>query len=269
MKNIMHISFSILLLITIVFCKSNSNKTESEKETRGKSGLVTAAKGLTNLVLSPLQISLGILEGIASLPYYAETGLHSINEGLNKAQAKITLDDTYEGAYGKRLQDVNADGDTGEVFRRMKHATKYFQNILKRYGIKNYENYILTSIDTAPNYILFAVVHRTSKSITVIDKYDKVTIQKFDDEDRLFYEPYQKDSKGLLLDKVVDYGGIPKEYASTQKMQAVLLTIAANSVIENKVANDYWAAEANWIAGNYIKVMEDKNSKLEKKLNIK
>ncbi len=86
-------------------------------------GLGKAMLGVAQLVLSPLQIAAGLLEGIAAFPYYLSTGLKEINEGMIAANAKVTLDDTYEAAYGKRINAVPESGDTGETFRRMKHAT--------------------------------------------------------------------------------------------------------------------------------------------------
>jgi len=79
----------------------------------------------------------------------------------------VTLDNTYEAAYGKRINAVPESGDTGEVFRRMKHATEHFQKVLYRYGVSDTDNYILTSIDTANSkgYTLFALVYRPSETI--------------------------------------------------------------------------------------------------------
>lgn len=233
-------------------------------------GFVTLFKGIGHLILSPLQIATGLLEGVSSLPYYAATSLNAINEGLVKAQAKITLDDTYEGAYGKRLAQVNPEGDTGEVFRRMKHASEYFQKVLKQHGVEDAQHYILTSIDTAnkDGFTLFAVVYRPTDAITVIDKYDGKTVRKFTREDRLFYEPFREDVNGKPLDKIVDWSGIPTESYKTQKEQAVLLTLSANAVASGKSRSDYWNAEGRWIAGEFIEITNQQNKKVEKALGL-
>lgn len=233
-------------------------------------GLIAMFKGLGHLVLSPLQIAAGVVEGVASLPYYAGTSLSAINDGLAKAQAKITLDDTYESAYGKRISQVDPDGDTGEAFRRMKHATEYFQRILKQYGIPDPEYYILTSIDTAnrQGVTLFAVVYRPVKTITVVDKYDGKTVRRFTSKDRLFYEPFQTDAQGRPLDVLVDWGGVLIEYYNTQKQQAILLTLAANAVTEGRKRMDYWEAERRWIAGECLEVMTQQDDKVRGALQI-
>jgi len=233
-------------------------------------GFISMFKGIGHLILSPFQIAAGLLEGVAALPYYAGTSLKAINDGLNKAQAKVTLDDTYESAYGKRLDQVSPDGETGEVFRRMKHASEYFQKVLKRYGVPDPQNYILTSIDTAnkDGATLFAIVYRPARTITVIDKYDGKTVRAFTSEDRLFYEPFQTDINGKPLDVIVDWAGVPVEYYKNQKQQAVLLTLAANAVADGRKRSDYWAKERQWISGDFTTVLKQQNDKVQKSLGI-
>lgn len=234
-------------------------------------GFSSAMQGLARLVLSPLQIAAGILEGVAALPYYAGTALGEINQGMINAQAKITLDDTYEGAYGKRINQVNPSGDTGEVFRRMKHATEFLQKVLSRQGVPNASNYILTSIDTANKngYTLFAVVYRPKKNITVIDKYDGKTIRNFTSDDRLFYEPFRTDINGKTLDTIVDLAGMPTDQYTSQKQQAILLTLAANAIASEKIRTDYWTIEKRWIDGEFDTIMREQTQKVEKAMTIK
>lgn len=233
-------------------------------------GFISAFKGIGHLILSPFQIAAGLAEGVAALPYYAATSLTAINDGLAKAQAKVTLEDTYESAYGKKLSQVGPEGDTGQVFRRMKNASEYFQKILKQYGIPDAEHYILTSIDTAnkEGATLFAIVYRPASSITVIDKYDGKTIRTFAREDRLFYEPFQADVNGKPLDVIIDWAGVPTEYSKTQKQQAVLLTLAANAVAEGRKRSDYWLAEKRWITGEFNEILQKQDEKIRKSLEI-
>lgn len=233
-------------------------------------GLNGFFRGIAHLVLSPLQIAAGLLEGVASLPYYASTGLHAINQGMVDAQAKITLDDTYDAAYGKRIHEVKPDGDTNEKFRRMKHATSYLQKVLKQYGVVDYQYYFLTSIDTAnrEGATLFAVIYRPVNSITVVDKYNHKTVRNFTVKDRLFYEPYRSDFDGNTLDKIVDWAGVPAQSYDTQKMQAVLLTLAANAIADGKIRTDYWDAEKRWIDGEYLKILEKQKLKMSQSMTI-
>ncbi|TQV75194.1 hypothetical protein FLL45_09655 [Aliikangiella marina] len=233
-------------------------------------GLGGFFRGVAHLVLSPVQIAAGLLEGVASLPYYASTGLHKINQGMIEAQASITLDDTYEAAYGKRIKDINVDGDTNEQFRRMKHATAYLQKILKQHGVVDYDKYLLTSIDTANRQgaTLFAVVYRLRTSITVIDKYNPKITRKFTTKDRLFYEPYREDFQGTPLDTIIDWAGVPIESYQSQKLQAVMLTLAANAIVNGKRRIDYWQAEAEWINGNFKTILKQQNEQTTRSMKI-
>lgn len=260
----------LLFLITLVACASPEGGPAGKGDQKAGRGFSVALKGIVQLVLSPLQIAAGLLEGIASIPYYLSTSLQDINKGMIDAQAKITLDDTYESAYGKRISAVPPSGDTGEVFRRMIHATEYFQKVLSRYGVRNADHYILVSIDTANNmgYTLFAVVYRPQPAIRVIDKYDGQTIRNFTRDDRLFYEPFEKDASGKALDMIIDWAGLPRDLILTQKAQALMITMAANAVVNEKRSPDYWEIEKRWIDGDYLAIVEQKMNSVKNKMKI-
>ena len=103
-------------------------------------------------LLSPFQIAAGLLEGIASVPYYKSTNLRAINNGLIKAQAEIILDDTLV------------------TFNTMTQATSYFQKLLKKQNIHNHSRYILTAIEEiSGKYTLLAVIYRSNNGIKIID----------------------------------------------------------------------------------------------------
>jgi len=232
-------------------------------------GLSTALVGLGHLLLSPIQIAAGLLEGIASVPYYLSTSLYSINQGLVQAQAGISLDDTYESAYGERLKDVPESGDTGVVFRRMKHATQFFQKVLKEYGVSDSNYYILTSIeDNDGRYTLLAVVYRPTENIEVIDKRDANKKRSFSTVDRLFYEPFRQQSNGDELDTVIDWAAIPIESHQTQKAQAILITLAANAVLNDKKTPEYWDIEKRWLAGEAREIVEQRVDEMNKRMGI-
>jgi hypothetical protein len=262
-----------ILSACFVVLLSCAPQTQQRGETQGTAsgrGFGLAARGIVNLILSPLQIAAGMLEGIAAVPYLISQSVQTINKGMIDANAKVTLDDTYESAYGKRISAVSDTGETGEVFRRMKHATEYFQKVLNRYGVKNPGRYILTSIDTANSmgYTLFAVVYRPYDSITVTDKYDGKTVRTLTKEDRLFYEPFEQDAQGRLMDTVIDWTGMARDVIETQKAQAVLLKIAANAVVNGKKSPEYWDAEKQWIAGEFRPIVEQKMNDVRNKMKL-
>ncbi|MCB1173672.1 MAG: hypothetical protein KDK39_08910 [Leptospiraceae bacterium] len=260
----------IVSIVLGAVCMTVALQAEDKEDLTPASGLRKASQGVVHLVLSPFQITIGVLEGIAAVPYFAASGLHQLNEQLALTQARISLDDTYESAYGKRLNEVNAEGDTGEVFRRMKHATSYFQKILKQYGVRDYNHFYLVSNDTMnkKGYTLFAVIYRPRLDISVKDKADQNKVRRFTIEDRLFYEAYQYDASGRPLDVVVDYGALGSDYYKTQKMQAILLTLAANSVVNFKRKPEYWAMERQWENGQYQQVLYQSNSKIKQTMGI-
>jgi hypothetical protein len=165
-------------------------------------------------------IAENLSQGIASVPCYISPSLQDISRGLINADAKVTL---------------------GGTFRRMKLASEYFQRIIFRRGISYANNYILTSIDTANSqvYTLFTIVYRTIGKINVLNKYDGHTIQTFENIYRLYFEPFQKDVSGNDLDVIIDWAGLPHDLMLTQNDQALMLTMAANSVVNEKRSSDY------------------------------
>lgn len=232
--------------------------------------MTMVGSGVAHLVLAPFQIALGVLEGITSLPFYLNNSIHSINEGLTQAQAKITLGDTYQSAYNKRINDVPSNGDTGVVFRRMKEATQFFQTVLKQYGVHDFDRYILASVDTANDagYTLYSVIYRPTSTIQVIDKYDAKNRRTFSTEDRLFYDPFKQDAHNNALDVVIDWAGLSRDSTQTQKGQAVLITIAANSVLSGKRSSDYWEVEKRWIANDYRKITEQRMTYMKNRMGL-
>lgn len=239
MKKI-YLIFSLLLAICLYACPLN-----------------VASMG----TMTGTQMAVGFGQGMAALTYFveADTGLQEINKQLLIAGKPITIADTYRAAYNQNFYVVSPDGDTSQAFTTMLQATQSFQRILKAADIPNSWDYILTSIDTAKGakgegYTLFAVAYRPYRSITVIDKYDKKTIRTYTDKDRMYYEPYQYTSNGALLDNIIDWAGVPVKFTARQKDQAIMLTLAANKVQQGGYRNDYWEAENQWIAGNYLQV---------------
>lgn len=257
----------VFLLALVVFAACAAPNQQGPSPEHGAS---SALQGLAHLILSPIQIAAGLLEGIASIPYFLSTGVHEVNRGMIDAQASVSLDDTYESAYGKKLDAVPESGETGAAFHRMKHATESFQRVLGAYGVYDAEKYILTSIDTAnpEGYTLFAVVHRPLSRIRVIDKYDLSLVRSFSREDRLFYEPFQTDAAGLELDQVVDWAAMPREDIKSQKAQAIMITLAANSVIDGKRSPEYWEIERRWMAGEFKEITAQRLKTVRNRMQI-
>ena len=233
-------------------------------------GFDAAGIGIGYLILSPILIAAGLLEGIVSLPYFIAADLHALNRGMVEAQARVNLEETYQYAYDEPLAGVPEDGDTGRVFRHLRDATRHFQKVLKGYGVEDYDRYVLTAVRTADRegYTLYAVVHRPAEVIRIVDRHDGGTVRVLRPGDRRYYEPHLRGANGRLLDVVIDWAGVPRTSIKTQKGQAILMTIAANSVLINRRSDDYWDAEQRWLAGDYLDIVAERRAYLDQRMGL-
>ena len=91
-----------------------------------------------------------------------------------------------------------------------------------------------------------------------------VTLNPGDDA---FYRPYKRDAEGRPLDMVIDWAGVPRASIRTQKGQAILMTLAANSVLINRRSDDFWAAETRWRAGAYTQIATERKAVLDRRMS--
>ena len=219
------------------------------------------------LVASPVLILAGLAEGIASAPYFVDADLHEMNRVMTTSAAPVDLGRTYEYAYAKPFDTVPSSGDTGGLFRHMKPATHHFQNVLRGYGVDNPENYVLTAVRPADRegYTLYGLVYRPNSSVRVKD--DSGRIRDLTPNDDEFYRPYARDANGQPLDMIIDWAGVPRTSIRTQKGQAILMTLAANSVLINRRSDDYWAVEKRWTAGAVKSVVAEGKAILDRRMS--
>ena len=167
-------------------------------------------------LLSPFQIAAGLLEGIASVPYYKSTNLRAINNGLIQARAEIILDDTLVS------------------FKTMRQASLLFQKLLKKHNINNYSRYILTAIDEiSGKYTLLAVIYRSNNGI-----------------------------------KVIDWAALSVSSIQTAKAQTLFITLAANSVLNEKRMPEYWEIKKRWLAGEAREIVEQRTKDMNRRMGI-
>ncbi|MHA1528421.1 MAG: hypothetical protein ACTSVG_05340 [Alphaproteobacteria bacterium] len=219
------------------------------------------------LVASPVLILAGLAEGIATAPYFVDADLHEMDRVMTMSDAQVSIGRTYEYAYQTPLDMVPPSGDTGQVFRHMRPATHHFQNVLQGYGVDSPENYILTAVRTADRdgYTLYGIVYRTNSSIRVKDASGRIRVLTPNDDE--FYRPYARDARGQPLDMIIDWAGVPRTSIRTQKGQAVLMTLAANSVVINRRSDDYWAVEKRWMAGGFKSVVAERKAVLDRRMS--
>ena len=233
-------------------------------------GFNTFGQGLGQLILSPFMIVAGLLEGIISIPYFVAVGLHELNRGLIDAGAQVSLETTYRDAYGQQLDHVPASGDTGMVFTEMRSATTFFRTMMQRRGTSRAEDYVLTAIRTADTqgFTLYAVCHRPVKVIHVVDKLDPTKIRRYSADQLEFYQPFAFDAEGNPLDTLIDWAGLPRTNIRTQKAQAILMNLAANSILNGKQRPDYWGIERRWIAGQFYQVAAERDEQLRARMGL-
>ena len=235
-----------------------------------RAGEPSPARGLGQalgyLVFSPVLIIAGLFEGIATAPYLINADLHDMNREMEKADTNVTLDETYQYAYGRRLDTVPTSGSTGKVFRHMSEATAHFRNVLRGYGVADYDRFILTAVRTADQagYTLYGVVYRPARQIRILDQNSRVRLVS--PGDRSYYKPYERDASGQPLDVVIDWAGVPRTTIKTQKGQAILMTLAANSVLINRRSDSYWDIEKRWIEGDYNRIVSERKAQLDRRM---
>lgn len=218
------------------------------------------------IVAAPVMILAGIAEGIATAPYFVQSDLHAMNKELVKANAPVDFERTYAYAYNADLSKTR-DGDTGKVFRHLRPTTLHFQKVLRGYGVADPEHYVVTAVRTADRdgYTLYGLVYRPDASIRVKDRQG--VIRTLTARDDAFYRPYARDAAGEPLDSVIDWAGVPRTAIATQKGQAILMTLAANSVLINRRSDEFWNIERRWRAGAYKAIADQRKASLDKRMS--
>ena len=239
----------------------------------GPHPMQTVGRGLLNLILSPLMIVGGIIQGLAFLPYTIGTGLAELNRGLIQAQA-VPLDDSYKATFNVAINDPRVDQKSGEIRgqdglygryrpQAIMEANRAFQRLLVSQGMPEDKarHYIL-----AGNYnyawsrgvILLAVTYRHSgaQPIRVASKETGI-VTTFRPDQRTWHEPYERDVNGQAIDEVIDWTAMEYKLLRQDKIVATMMVIAAEAVKSGKRATDYWEAERRWKAGETAQLLQE------------
>lgn len=251
---------------------------------QGQTAMDALGRGLAGLVLSPLLIVAGLVQGIAFLPYTIGVALNDLNQALIQAQA-VTLDDAYRATYGVSIHDPRVDQQTGQVAREgygfgryradaTLDATHAFQKLLVAQGMPEDKarHYVITADYThtrARGVILLSVVYRHSamEPIRVVAKHTAI-VTTFRPDHVGWRQPYERDVNGRLIDEVIDWGAIEYAHLRQDKVVATLMVLAAESVKSGKRSHDYWEVEQRWIAGQTQAIMREASDRMKAALPL-
>lgn len=230
----------------------------------------TFGRGVVNLVLSPIMIVSGLAQGLAFLPYTIGTGLDELNKGLARADA-VSLEDSYQAVHGVSIADPRVDRRSGQVAGRqagygagfgehrpqaMMDATLAFRRLLTSQGMPaaKAEQYALVG-----NYrhvriggqILLAVVHRPAGMAPIrVRSKDTGIVTTLRPQHRSWLTAYERDVTGVRIDEVIDWTSIEYSSLKQDKVVAMLMVLAAESIKSGKRSPDYWSAERHWMDGD-------------------
>ncbi|MGH9331266.1 MAG: hypothetical protein ACRD09_12550 [Vicinamibacterales bacterium] len=239
----------------------------------GRLALETFGRGLMGLVLSPIMIATGILQGLAFLPYTIGTGLAELNRGLIAAHA-VSLDDAYKASYGVSINDPRVNQRTGAVageysgFGRhrpeaMLEATRALQRLLVAQGMPadKAEHYVLTGVYTharTRGHLLIALVYRHPgmQPFQVAAKHTGI-VTTFRPEQMGWREAYERDTGGSVVDEVIDWVALEYPILRQEKVVATLMVLAAEAVKSGNRSADYWDIERRWIAGDTVRIIHE------------
>lgn len=263
-----------IVFLAIVFILTACATQEAQK------GVERFGRGVAGLILSPLMIVSGLAQGLAFLPYTLGTGVDSLNQALVQSQS-VTLDDSYRAAYGVSLADSRVDRQTGQVSGQsfgfgqnrpeaMMDATKAFQRLLISQGMSpsKAENYVIVGDYThtrTRGHILLAVVYRHNGAapFRVMSKTTGI-VTTLRPDNMGWLSAYERDINGQAIDEVIDWTGLDYQILQQDKVVAMLMVIAAESVKSGKRSPGYWTAEKRWIAGESSQVIAESSATVKK-----
>jgi hypothetical protein len=248
----------------------------------GPNGRVAAenvGRGLVNLLLSPLMIVAGIAQGLAFLPYTIGVGLADLNKALQQANA-VPIEDSYKATFGVSINDRRVDPKSGEVrgqeglYGRYRseaifEANRAFQRLLVSQGMPEEmaRQYALTGnyrYAWSRGQVLLAIVYRHPgvQPFRVNAKQTGI-VTTFRPDQRGWYEPYERDVNGQVVDQVIDWAAMEYGLLRQDKLVATLMVLAAEAVKSGKQSPEYWEVERRWMAGDTAQIIRESSARVK------
>lgn len=75
---------------------------------------------------------------------------------------------------------------------------------------------------------------------------------------------YERGVDGQVIDEVIDWAGFDYAILRHDKVVAMLMVIAAESVKAGKRSPDYWQVERRWVAGETNQIIAESSSRVER-----
>lgn len=277
MKPVLKCGGVVLLVATLIL----AGCTLSPESRRGWDRL---GKGIANLLLSPLMIAAGLAEGIAFLPFTVGTSVQDLDRGLKQANA-VSLDDSYKATFGVSINHPDVDPRSGDILRQegiygmfkpqaLFEAQKAFHRLLLAQGMPEDKawHYVVTGNYAwawSRDHILLAVVYRQggTEPIRVTGKQTGIVSTLRPWYHQGWYEAYQKDVTGLVIDEVIDWSAMEYSALRGDKVVATLMVLAVEGIKAGKRSPDYWQAERRWLAGETGPILDESVSRVKRVLS--
>ena len=255
----------LILSATVIAALSGCQSTPTNLSSP-KADPAPVATAIGHVVLSPLYVAAGLIQGLASIPYFLDAELRSLDDGFVASGARVSMSKTYQYGYGQTLTEGINNATRLLPARHMQSATARFRDVLRGYGVSNPDHYLLASVRSADQYgyTLYTVIHRLPGDIAV--RGPDGLIVRLTPNDRAFYQPYERSATGQLLDVVIDWAGVERASIATFQGQAILMTVAANSVLTNRRSDQYWAVQSKWNNGGFREVVAERRQYLDARI---
>lgn len=209
---------------------------------------------------------------LAFLPDALGMALTELTQLLYWANA-VSLNDAYKASFGVSMAARHVDQKTGEVRGRRRVYGRYkpetlsktnraFRRLLISQGMSHEtaRKYVLVGDYThAPigGQVLLAVVLRHIRTAPFRARHKQTTIvTTFNADQRAWYEAYEQDVNGQVIDEVIDWAPLPYRVLGRDQAVATLLVLATEAVKFDTRAPDYWHAERRWLAGDTVAVVQ-------------
>ncbi len=88
-------------------------------------------------------------------------------------------------------------------------------------------------------------------------------VTTFRPDQRGWYEPYERDTNGQVVDQVIDWAAMDYKPLRQDKLVATLMVLAAEAVKSGKQSPEYWEVERRWMAGETAQVIRESAARVK------